>query len=404
MGTHPEGRLLPDFNSLTEQRSPAMKRRNLYLWSIIIAFLQISCASAEAQTSNSGLTEPIALFQQGIQVAADGDVLSDSLVPMVGSIDYYSLAANRLVKLRRTVAPWNDTWYWTVGGNDDAANLTGVTALGLIEANVLTRNRTFLATSILAARFIMAHLGSGATGQVLASRLSGPDIVFLNRLSNATGNRAYSARAKAEWKNIKTVTGFETATDMDAYFKSINRRLAWDIAFFLEAAYQSGDIQWANTAAAVLANTSDPFYYDKADPNNVYYALNTASALRALRGCYFRKYPAAITTLTSRLVQLVDRKNGVNGRIQDTAYAAQAFKKCNMISYTLFLNRWLGLQQEPNGAWIEADGIEYPQVDGEALRAMCLSILTPVTQSAEPPRLKASSDAVPQGFPVARPF
>jgi hypothetical protein len=283
--------------------------------------------------------------------------------------------ASRVVALQRTETDWEGTWYWHVGSTYNATNLTGVTALGLLEAYRDTKDPAYLDAAIGAADFIQTHLGAGATGTQHHARTTAPDIVFLHRLSEVTGDTQYATRANLEWNNLKTV--WPTAGDLDVFFHSINRPSAWDIAFFLETAYMSGDTTWANDAAAILADTSDDFYYG----DTWWYALNVAGTIRALVGCgYGSEYYDEVVYLLGELIGLVDDEDGVGGYVQDTAYAVLAFNTVGGAArqYANDLGRWLSRQQEDSGGWMEA-GYEYPEVDGEAVRALASTIGTNVT-------------------------
>jgi hypothetical protein len=285
--------------------------------------------------------------------------------------------AGRVVELQRTDAGWEGTWYWYVDSTYDATNLTGVTALGLLEAYRDTKDPAYLDAAIGAADFIQTHLGEGAEpGQQYHARTTAPDIVFLHRLSEVTGDSSYASRATLEWTNI--TTSYPTAGDLDALFRAINRRSAWDMAFFLEAAYLSGDMTWADAAATILANTEDDFYYGT---DTWWYALNVAGTIRALVGCgYTDLYYDSLVELYGQLVSLCDDENGVGGYVQDTAYAVMAFSTVGgpARQYANDLGRWLASQQEESGGWIEA-GDEYPEIDGEAVRALASTIGTNVT-------------------------
>lgn len=284
--------------------------------------------------------------------------------------------SDRVVELQRDDTGWEGTWYWYVGSTYNATNLTGVTALGLLEAYRDTKDPTYLTAARDAASFIQAHLGAGATGTQYHARTTAPDVVFLHHLSEVTGDSAYSDRAVVEWNNI-TAT-YPTAGDLDALFRSIRRRSAWDIAFFLEAAHLSGDTVWADGAAAILANTGDSFYYGT---DTGWYALNVGGAIRALAGSgYADQYYEEIVYLLGELIGLSDGENGVGGYIQDTAYAVLAFSTVGGAGrqYANSLGRWLAGQQESSGGWLEA-GDEYPEIDGEAVRALASTIGTNVT-------------------------
>ncbi len=297
--------------------------------------------------------------------------------------------AGRVVALQRTDADWEGTWYWYVGSTYNATtNLTGVTALGLLEAYRDTKDSAYLTAAIGAADFIQTHLGVDATGTQHHVRTTAPDIVFLHRLSQVTGDPSYATRATSEWNNLTNF--WPTAGDLDELFRTSNRRSAWDMAFFLEAAHLSGDTTWADEAAAILANTDDEFYYGT---DTWWYALNVAGAIRALVGCgYTGQYYDDLVKLYGWLIGLCDDENGVGGYVQDTAYAVMAFSTVGgpARQYANDLGRWLASQQEESGGWLEA-GDEYPEVDGEAVRALASTIGTNVTLDGFQPRSTMNS-------------
>ncbi|MBU2260251.1 hypothetical protein KKC44_06655, partial [Patescibacteria group bacterium] len=83
----------------------------------------------------------------------------------------------------------------------------------------------------------------------------------------------------------------------------------------------------------------------------------------------------------NRLMGVVgEGEGGVDGYIQDTAYAVMALSTVggNANQPANNLAKWLATQQEASGGWLE-DGIEYPEADGEALRAISATIGANVT-------------------------
>ncbi len=194
--------------------------------------------------------------------------------------------ADRVVALQRSDFEWEGTWYWEVGDDYNATNLTGVTALGLLEAFRDVKDQAYLDAAVAAAVFIETHLGGGASGTVHWPRLTAPDIVFLYRLSEVTGEDSYATRASQEWEHM--TVSYPTASDLDNIFRVILRPSVWDLATFLEAAHLSGDQVWANDMAAIIADTTDPFYWGG---ETWWHALNLAGAVRALVGCgYYSQY------------------------------------------------------------------------------------------------------------------
>ncbi len=310
--------------------------------------------------------------------------------------------ADRVVELQRTDPGWEGTWYWYVDSSYNATNLTGVTALGVLEAFKDTKDPRYLKSAKQAAEFCILHLGDGATKSQYELRWTAPDVVFVHYLGQATANQQYIQRATEEWVNIKY--RFPTAGDLDFLFQSLNRPSTWDIAFFLEAAYLSGDMTWANEAAAILANTSDTFYYNA---GTWWYALNLAGSIRALVNCgYAVQYQQEIVEMLYELIALCDSKNGVNGYVQDTAYTVIAFNAVGGPArhYANSLGKWLASQQEKDGGWDEA-GYEYPEVDGEAVRALASTIGNSFTKNGFEKGINLKASAWRRGFDKkAEPF
>lgn len=287
------------------------------------------------------------------------------------------IGADHLINLQRDDAGWEGTWFWYVGNAYNATNLTGTTALGILEAFKDTKDSAYLESAKQAASFCMTHLGIGATSPPpYHVRWTAPDVVFVHYLGQAIGDELYTQRATEEWENVTST--YPTAGDLDTLFRNINRPSTWDIAFFLEAAYLSGDTTWADEAAAIIANTGDTFYYTDA---TWWYALNLAGSIRALINCgYASQYQDQIIELLYKLIALCDSENGIDGYIQDTAYAIIALNAIGgpARSYANALGRWLASQQEEDGGWDEA-GYEYPEIDGEAVRALASTIGTNFT-------------------------
>ncbi|NIA24828.1 MAG: hypothetical protein GWP04_04600 [Gammaproteobacteria bacterium] len=140
-----------------------------------------------------------------------------------------------------------------------------------------------------------------------------------------------------------------------------------------DAGTARGNTVWADAMAAIIADTSNDFYYGS---DNDWRALNLGGAIRALVGTgYGRVYQDGVTAMLSDLISMIDADGSIGGWVQDTAYAVPAFNSVGRDSraYANDLGRWLATQQTADGGWLEA-GDEYPEVDGEALRALASTI------------------------------
>jgi hypothetical protein len=333
-------------------------------------------------------------------LALDGAMSLARMNPIIPGI---RSGADRVVELQRTDSGWEGTWYWYIGSTGNATNLTGVTALGLVEAFRDVKDPAYFNATKGAADFILKHLGLTATETKYYIRTTAPDIVFLHQLATVSRDRYYAYRATVEWYNLSSF--WPTAGDLDSHFHNINRPSAWDMAFFLEAAYQSGDKPWADGAAEILADYQNQFYYDD---STEWYALNLAGAVRALVGCgYYEEYKDAVLYFLEELTGLVDKENGVQGYIQETAYAVLAFRTVAgpAEKYADMLARWLASRQNESGGWTELDGHEYPEIDGEAVRALCATIGRNLPLDGFRPKSMANSfRKMPKAWRSARPF
>lgn len=91
-------------------------------------------------------------------------VLLTVLVSTVGAAGNSRMSAirsgaDRVVDLQRIDAGWEGTWYWYVGSTYNATNLTGVTALGLLEAYQDTKDTAYLDAATDVADFIQLTWG-----------------------------------------------------------------------------------------------------------------------------------------------------------------------------------------------------------------------------------------------------
>lgn len=285
-----------------------------------------------------------------------------------GSVAAIEAGADRLVELQRTDGIWTGTWDWYPGAGYNIINLTGMVAIGLLEAFQRTKDPAHLEAAEKSASFIMTRIGVGATGDPKFNfGWPATDLIFIYRLGVATANVGYISRALVEWEYIKKT--YPDANSVDVVLRNSNNPNVFDFAFYMEAAYLVGDYEWAEEAAAIIANIEDDFYYGE---GAYWYRLNISAAIRSLVYCgYSKQYQSEIVELINILFEMCDG-DGIGGDIEETAYAIMALRSVGgaVHSYTNELGRWLEGQQETNGGWLKDDGKEYPKINSEALQAL----------------------------------
>lgn len=304
-------------------------------------------------------------------------------------------AINRIDALQIDTGTYEGTWcfYHTLPADTGVAcevtNLTGVTALGLVEAardgNPDARRSASLQG---AARFITDHLGTYADDTQLHERPTAFDIIFLHRFGELVSDASYKSRAIAEWDDAIKAT-YPNAQSLYDLFVAISRPSFWDLVAFGEAAYLSGDDKWADEVADLLADPDHPWYEDSTwGPLNTSYALYFLSSY----GYAGNGYAETAEQLLLKLRGWLGRNcnSGLRGSVQETAYSVMAFRTVGgpLRFCANSLARWLASEQQPNGGW-DLGGYEIPEVDGEALRAMMSTLGNNIgewTRPTLPPR------------------
>lgn len=278
--------------------------------------------------------------------------------------------AERLIALQRRDGGWKGSWRSYVGSQRDASHTTGLAAIGLLEAFEYLGDRALLDSAGRAAAFLHSNVGSVAGPGAVSPRLTAMDVLLLNRLAALTGDGRLRLRAAAEWRHIRGYFYFATPADLEAYLMRIDRRsVAWDLAQYLEAAESAGDAAWADGVAALLARPDNEYCFGTGNGCRL---LNLAAAVRALAGMgYGSLYRDEIDALAKMLTD--DLGTGRVLGTQEIANALLAFlalgpsHRQSAVEMTHLLVR----RQAVWGGWME-EGVQYPHVDGEALRALAL--------------------------------
>jgi uncharacterized repeat protein (TIGR01451 family) len=318
------------------------------------------------------------------------------------SADYLAAiisAANRLVALQ---SPTDFGWDWTVTGltshtsSNSATNLYGVTALGLVDAYVLTGDSAYLTAAENTAAFMM--YGNPSAGDFYHGYGSyrwgySFDYEFLMELSTVSKNPAYSNYALAAWAwqkaNRGQYYGDGNQSALWDYYANqwigtnMSGAAAWGTSAWGLAALAMDDTVWAEHMAALIdANMANILTGNRAID---YVDMGMGETLRFLVALGNASYTADINNLVAALKadQLSDNSWDYGppppGDPQTTAYVVMGLLAAGDHTDALKGANWLVATQltSPSGGWLEWDGNEYSEIDSEALQALTGAFVHP---------------------------
>lgn len=301
-------------------------------------------------------------------------------------------AADRLVALK---SPYDHGWDWVVTGltehsnSPSATNLYGVTALGLIDAYLVTHKAEYFNAAKDVADFITygnpsagdfyngvhADFGHGVSDYYWGYSF---DYKFLMRFSEVSGNPSYRNYALAAWNWQRTnrpVYNNGREVDFYNYFVShVNHGYAgWGVSDFAMAAWEMGDTNWARALAEVVSDN-----LTKIMTSPTYYDLGMAWALKMFVTIDPVTYSSEINTLISELKadQHADGywdDDNSDGNAQTTAYAVMGLWAAGEYNAARKGAEWLIANRLTNGGW-EASPTEYSEPDSEAMQALACAI------------------------------
>lgn len=301
--------------------------------------------------------------------------------------------ADRLLSLQNA----NGSWDWDVTNATGPTsttyyNITGITAEGLLDAYNVTKDAKYLDAAKKAGNYIVS------TPISTTQKQNAFTVGFLYNLNSVTGDSQYKTKADAIMNSIlyqnnyweQTGTGSDTAvgcsaTELataDATWRSgmsytnptrpitnPNGIVLWDMYKYPKDAKRFGDTSsFANDLAILGKNYIEgPGYTTIADYN----ALGLSAAVMGLKD--------AGVDYSSELSRLLAKQNSdgtfyadpVNeGVTQTTSYAVMALVKAgDKINAKRGVDAGMN-HQSANGGWVESDGVEYSEVDSEAIQAI----------------------------------
>ncbi len=256
-------------------------------------------------------------------------------------------------------------------------NTIGVTAQGLLDAYVLTRDKDYLNAAKDAAGYI-----EDLSDQTW--RIRGPDIPFLVELAEVTGDSNYADLAKSEYEEALTNQGGGTAKGFAESVRDGRQGnpslISWDINLYVQGAlaldrYFSGQ-GFDDNAKDMTEVIYDSLYvspvdFDLGDETQSEYWLSNTGAIGA-----FASTGLHSSERNSLLENLIDsQKNdghfvgvGDGSDAQTTAYAVMSLLKSYQIAPSTEGVDYLKDSQLSNGGWNYPD--ENTEVTSEAAQAL----------------------------------
>ena len=300
-------------------------------------------------------------------------------------------AADRLVALQSGT---DYGWDWMRppsatghSGGASSNNLYGITAVGLIDAYLLTGDSAYYDAAKATADYMISY-DPGETNfyrmkGVNQQYLVGFDFVFLMKFAEVSVDTTYSDKADSWWDYLKTnqvyhntipLLSFDEAqniydTLLAVRYSSIPGHAVWHCSEYGLAALMLGDDAFATEMANVLStklvitDTSRIVGWGK--------ALKFYSTIGG--------YQTEIAFLTQSLINAQNTdgswdSGGPSG--QDTANAMMGLASARVLGTLTDAADYLLLNQQDNGGWsITSSGLEIPQVDSEILQALFSSLL-----------------------------
>ena len=282
--------------------------------------------------------------------------------------------ADRLVALQ---SPTDFGWDWVVteltehSPNPSAPNLYGVTALGLLDAYILTGNTTYLNTAKKVADYLVS-LGSNRYHYQF-------DLEFLVRYAEISGKADYKNFASDVWNWMKSnLDRFADGHQVDLYnyyyerYGNSRGGATWATGDWAIAALVLGDEEWAKSMTDVIKAN-----YTKMEPDpQEYQYVGWGKALKAFHAVDPENYASEIADIVSILEARQQADGHFTGWVQDEAYVIMGLVTVGTAKTLGIAEKaaeWLVEVQGYNsieGGWILPDGNEYSEVTSEAGQAI----------------------------------
>ncbi len=310
------------------------------------------------------------LMMIGIVSATDLNVNQD----YADERDVIVAAADRLVLLQGTYGSWD--WVVTSATGPTGTiylNIAGVTAQGLLTAYELTGNSVYLDSAIQTGDYLITEYGANAELATMfggTKRINAFSIKFLYDLGSITNDGRYTTLANALMTKVIAHSSTGSALlDANLAFRGTtngNGISMWDVYNYVENAETFGRSDWASE----LADAIEAYDLAVDDRTNI---IGLAGKILATRNS------GDVASLIS--VQATDGHFAnilwSDEHIQPTAYAVMALMSVGEYESALKGQVFLS-GQSSDGVWLDA-GVEYAEVDSEALQAIFDYIYIPDT-------------------------
>lgn len=292
----------------------------------------------------------------------------------ISAVDYENAlikTADRLVTLQSTT---DYGWDWIVTGltthspNPSAGNLYGVTALGLLDAYLLTGNPAYFNAAKAVADYLVS-LGSSRTHYQF-------DLEFLIGFAEISGEESYYEFALNVWEWMKAnVDRYADGHQADLYnyyydrYGNSHGGATWATGDWAIATLKLGDADWAKNMTDVIAAN-----YTKMEPDpNEFQYVGWGKALKAFQAVDPTAYADEITDIVNILETRQKADGSFTGWVQDEAYLIMGLVSVGEVEMAKNAAIWLVENQGYDtiiGGWKLPDGNEYSEVTSEAGQAI----------------------------------
>ena len=290
--------------------------------------------------------------------------------------------ANRLVSLQNA----DGSFPWDVTDPTAYQNVQGVTAIGVLDAYLLTRDAAYLTSATKNRDWLLAYRNSGTSPPQL---LSAPNATFLARYA-AIAHSPSDLQVARDVLSQQINTRFGSAQNLVTTIVDVRKNShglgnmgLWDVALYVTAAQSAGMTDEASAIAAALdAQTiADPF-----DGTANYYELGLTGLITGLATADAEAHATKISQATAALLAAQQADGSIPttyggvlypGDAQATAYGVLSLIQVGERDAAQAGASFLLAAQRDDGGFepYPDDPTEYAEIDAEAVDALTAATL-----------------------------